>query len=67
MPPRWHAPGGWRIEIVRLEHTPDHRDGEWYRLTQFGSHAADVRTVAEIAAYVDLATLEEDELTLAAA
>jgi hypothetical protein len=38
MPDRYRAPGGWRVQIVRLECTPDHRDGTWIRVTQYGSH-----------------------------
>jgi hypothetical protein len=62
----WRAPGGWRVRIVTLVATPDHHDGSWYRLTQFGWWTADVRTIAELAAYVDLAVLEPEGLRIAA-
>jgi hypothetical protein len=54
----WRAPGGWRVRIVTLAHTPNHRDGSLYRLSQYGTHVADVRSVAEIARYLDLSGLE---------
>jgi hypothetical protein len=66
MAERWRAPGGWTVEVVQLSCTPNHRDGEWLRLTQYGSWVADVRTVAELQQWVDLAELEPDALVLAA-
>lgn len=36
MADRWRAPGGWTVEIVGLVGTPDHHDGEWYRICQHG-------------------------------
>jgi hypothetical protein len=61
----WHAPGGWRIEIVELSGTPNRRDGQWYRIRQHGFWTADVRSIAEIERYVPLAELEEAEGGLA--
>jgi hypothetical protein len=36
MPDSYRAPGGWRVRIVRLEGTPNRRDGTWLRVTQHG-------------------------------
>lgn len=57
---RWRAPGGWTVEIVHLTGTPNHHDGQWLRVCQYGSWTADVRTVDELAQYVDLAELEPE-------
>lgn len=55
------------MQIVRLENTPNHRDGCWYRITQHGFWTADVRTVAELERFFPIAELREDEgLALAA-
>lgn len=63
----WRAPGGWRVQIVRLEGTPDRRDGTWLRVTQFGWWAADVASVAELERFFPLTELlEDDGLVLAA-
>jgi hypothetical protein len=32
------APGGWSVEVVRLSGTPDHHDGEWIRIRQYGAY-----------------------------
>jgi hypothetical protein len=45
---RWHAPGGWTVEVVHLTGTPNHHDGEWFRVCQYGWWTADVRTVGEL-------------------
>jgi hypothetical protein len=66
MPDRYRAPGGWRVSVVTLECTPDHRDGTWLRITLYGSHVADVRSVAELERYVPLDQLVEDGLVPAA-
>ena len=47
------------VDVIRLALTGTHRDGEWLRIKRWGWHVADVRTVAELARYVDLATLGE--------
>jgi hypothetical protein len=49
----------WVVDVIRLALTGTHRDREWLRIKRWGWHVADVRTVAEVAQYVDLATLEE--------
>lgn len=54
------------VEVVGLTGTPDRHDGEWFRVTQYGSWVADVRTVAELARWFPLGDLEPDGLTLAA-
>jgi hypothetical protein len=61
---RWRAPGGWTVEVVRLSGAPDHHDGDWLRLCQYGSWVADVRSPAELDQWVALADLEPDGLSL---
>ena len=63
---RWLAPGGWSVEVVHLTSTPDRHDGDWFRVRQYGAWTGDVRTVAELSQWVDLADLEPDALALAA-
>lgn len=60
MADRWRAPGGWTVEVVHLTSTPNNHDGEWFRVSQYGAWTADVRTVGELAQYVDLADLEPE-------
>jgi hypothetical protein len=45
------------IDVIRLSLTGHGREGEWLRIRRWGIHVADVRTVAELAKYVDLAGL----------
>ena len=66
MADRYRAPGGWTVEVVRLTCTPDHHDGEWIRIRQYGAYAADVRSVAELEHWIPLAELEQETLALAA-
>jgi hypothetical protein len=66
MAEQWRAPGGWTVEVVRVTGTGN-RDGEWLRLRQYGYWTADVRSVAELAEWLELASLEEDALALVAA
>jgi hypothetical protein len=63
---RYHAPGGWTVEVVHLTGTPDHRDGEWLRVRHHGFCVSDVRSVAELEQWFPLAELEPDALALAA-
>jgi hypothetical protein len=49
--------GQWIIDVIRLSLTGTGRDGEWLRISRSGIHVADVRTVDELAGYVDLAEL----------
>jgi hypothetical protein len=60
MTDRWRAPGGWTVEVVQLTSTPDRHDGQWLRVKQYGIWTADVRTVGELAHFVDLAELEPE-------
>ena len=60
MAERWRAADGWTVEVVQLSCTPNHRDGMWLRVKQYSSWVADVRTVAELAQYVELADLEPE-------
>jgi hypothetical protein len=53
------------VEVVRLSGTPDKRNGEWLRVRQYGYHTADVRSLAELERWFDLADLEPDEGGLA--
>jgi hypothetical protein len=59
MPDRYRAPGGWTVEVVQLSLTPDRRDGTWIRVPLHGFFVADIRTVAELAQWIELAELEE--------
>lgn len=61
----YRAPGGWRVQVVTLEGTPDRRDGTWIRVTQYGVWTADVRTVAELEQFFPLGELEPDGPPLA--
>jgi hypothetical protein len=51
--------GRWKVDLIRLTATSDHRDGEWLRVHHDSYFVAEVRTVAELAAHIDLAELEE--------
>jgi hypothetical protein len=63
MSDRYRTKDGWSVEIVRLECTPDHHDGEWLRVCYFGYHVRDVRSVSELERYFPLAGLEPEALT----
>jgi hypothetical protein len=65
MAERWSAPGGWTVEVVHVTGTGNH-DGEWLRVRQYGYWTADVRSPAELAQWLELDSLEEETLTLAA-
>jgi hypothetical protein len=67
MADRYRAPGGWAVDVITLSGTPDHRDGEWLRVSFHGFHVADVRTVAELEQWFPLAELEPDGLLVLAA
>jgi hypothetical protein len=53
------ADGQWQVDVILLSLTSDNRDGEWLRVSRWGLHVGDVRTVDELREYVDLADLEE--------
>ena len=36
MPDRYRAPGGWTVQVIELKGTPDHHDGQWIRVSQYG-------------------------------
>jgi hypothetical protein len=38
MADRYRAPGGWAVDVIHLSSTPDHRDGEWLRVSFHGVH-----------------------------
>lgn len=57
---RWRTRDGrYTVEVVRLSLTGRHRDGDWIRVEQYGCHVVDVRTVDELAEFIDLADLDE--------
>jgi hypothetical protein len=57
---RWRTRDGqFVVEVIKLTGTSRNRDGEWLRVKQHGSHLADVRSIEELANYVDLADLVE--------
>jgi len=62
MTERYHTASGWSVEIIRRTATPDHHDGEWLRVCQFGCYVTDVRTPAELERYFPLAELEPNSL-----
>jgi hypothetical protein len=49
----------WRVDIIRLSCTADHRDGERFRIARDGYFVAEARTVEELSRHVDPAELEE--------
>lgn len=51
--------GSWTVDVIRLSLTGNHRDGEKLRVSRWGWFVAELRTVEELADYVDLAELEE--------
>jgi hypothetical protein len=64
---RYRAPGGWTVEVVILENTPNHHDGAWLSVSQYGFWTTDVRSVDELSAFFPLDALEPDDgLTRAA-
>lgn len=53
------ADGRWQVDVITLTLTPNHHDGTWLRISEYGWHTTDVRTIEELHRYVDLADLEE--------
>ena len=53
------ADGRWRVDLIRLTATSDHRDGAWLRVCRDGFFVAEVRTVAELSEHLDVAELHE--------
>lgn len=47
------------LDAITLTATGTHRDGEWIRVSRWGFRVADLRSVEQLAALVDLAALEE--------
>ena len=56
--------GTWRVDLISLSWTGDGRDGPRFRITRNGYFVAEVRTLAELARYVDPADLEETLIRL---
>ena len=59
---RWATTSGWLVEVVHLAATPDHHDGEFFRVSYCGFHHALARTVAELEELLPLAELEPEAL-----
>ena len=62
--PVFNAPGGWRVEIVDLELTRPRKsrtdpvgDGAQFLIRRYGHFVAFAADVAELAEYLDVATL----------
>lgn len=56
---KWRTTDGqYTVDVIHLTGTRN-RDGEWFRVKQHGVHLADVRSVDELAQYIDLADLVE--------
>lgn len=53
------ADGEWAVEVIHLALTGNNRDGEWLRVSRWGCFVAEVRSIAELSAYVNLAELEQ--------
>jgi hypothetical protein len=53
------ADGRWQVDVITLMLTPNHHDGMWLRISEYGWHVADVRTIERLRHYVDPADLEE--------
>jgi hypothetical protein len=60
MAQRWQASGGWTVTVVHLTGTSDRTDGERLRVCHYGWWTADVRTVAELERFFDLADLQPE-------
>ncbi|MGH3401026.1 MAG: hypothetical protein ACRDRJ_00660 [Streptosporangiaceae bacterium] len=57
---RWKSRDGrWRVDLIRLSGTADHRDGDRFRIARDGYFLAEARTVEELSRHVDPAELEE--------
>lgn len=57
---QWRSRDGrWRIDLIELTSTSDHRDGQRFRITCDSYFIAEARTVAELGQHIDLADLQE--------
>lgn len=57
---RWRSRDGrFRVDLIELKNTSDHRDGERFRITRDSYFIAEARNVAELSQHIDLADLEE--------
>ena len=65
MADRYRTPSGYTVEAITLSGTPDHRDGEWLRVSFHGFHV-DVRSAGGLVRWFPLAEFEDDALSLAA-
>jgi hypothetical protein len=53
---RWRTRDSqFTVEVITLTGTSRNRDGQWFRVSQYGAHLVDVRSVDELERYVDLA------------
>ena len=46
--------GQWTIDVIRLTLTGSNRDGECFRVCQYGFFVAEARTIDELREHVDL-------------
>ena len=53
------ADGEWVVDLIHLELTGTHHGGAWLRVARWGFHVADVRSIADLTKFVDLAELEQ--------
>jgi hypothetical protein len=60
------AHGGWTVQVIELTGTPDHHDGQWIRVSQYGFWVADVRTITGLERWFPLAELTKETLKPAA-
>jgi hypothetical protein len=54
---RWSGPDGIEVDLVEV--TRDGRTLPYYRLRQWGTFVADLRTIEQLAQHVDLSRLVE--------
>ena len=56
---RYRTKDGWSVEVVNLACTPNHHDGEWLRVRNYGYFVADLQSVDALEDYVPLSALED--------
>jgi hypothetical protein len=54
------GPHGYRVEMITLDRHDGYGPRPYLRLTQYGKHVADLRTVDELTRYLNVSTLEEE-------
>jgi hypothetical protein len=53
------ADGEWTVDVISLSLTGNQRDGEWFRVSRCGWFVAELRSVCELAALVNISELAE--------